>query len=109
MNKAYVELHDGGWWLVGTRVSLDSIVYAFWRGASAETIRSSFPALTLEQVYGAIAFYLSRRQEVDEYLQKSAEEYEAARHANHERFRRSNPGLLERLAKAKDEARLTHG
>ncbi|MBO0797574.1 MAG: DUF433 domain-containing protein [Blastocatellia bacterium] len=94
MNKAYVELRDGGWWLVGTRVSLDSIVYAFWRGASAETIRSSFPALTLEQVYGAIAFYLSRQQEVDEYLQKSVKEYEAARHANHERLRRNNPRVF---------------
>jgi uncharacterized protein (DUF433 family) len=109
MNKVYVEERDGGWWLVGSRVSLDSIVYAFWRGASPETIRSSFPVLTLEQVYGAITFYLSRQQEVDDYLQRSVEEYEEARRANHEQLRRSNPGLLERLSKAKDEVHLVRG
>jgi uncharacterized protein (DUF433 family) len=109
MDNVYVEKRDSGWWVIGSRVSLDSIVYAFWRGASPETIRSSFPGLTLEQVYGAITFYLSRQQELDEYLQRSVEEYDAARRANHEQLRRSNPGLLERLTKAKDDARLTHG
>ncbi len=101
MDKAYVEKRDGSWWVTGTRVSLDSIVYAFRRGASPETIRSSFPVLTLEQVYGAITFYLSRQQDLDEYLQKSEEEYEAARRANHEQLRRDNPNLLARLSRAK--------
>ena len=27
MNKAYVEFRDEGYWIAGTRVSLDSIVY----------------------------------------------------------------------------------
>lgn len=58
MNSPYVEQREGGFWVAGTRVSLDSLVYPFRRGASPETIRSSFPILTLEQVYGAIAFYL---------------------------------------------------
>ena len=106
MDKAYVEQRDGGWWVAETRVSLDSIVYAFQRGASPETIRSSFPVLTLEQVYGAITFYLSRQQEIDEYLQRSAEEYEAARRASHEQLRRDNPDLLARLTRAKEETHL---
>ncbi len=29
MDKAYVEKRDGGYWIKGTRISLDSIVYAF--------------------------------------------------------------------------------
>jgi hypothetical protein len=42
-------------------------------------------------VYGAIAFYLSRQSEIDEYLSKYEEEYELARHANHEQLAKRNP------------------
>jgi hypothetical protein len=38
MAKEYVEARDGGYYVVGTRISLDSIVHAFRRGESAETI-----------------------------------------------------------------------
>src|SRR5438067_4877502 len=107
MNQAYVESSDGGYWISGTRISLDSIVYAFRRGASPETIKSSFQALTLEQVYGAITFYLSRQPEVDEYLRRSEETFEAARKANHDQLRREKPELHERLIRAKDERRTT--
>ena len=105
MNQGYVENRDGGYFVSGTRISLDSIVYAFRRGASPETIKSSFPTLTLEQIYGAIAFYLSKQSEVDEYLRKSEEAYEAARQANHEQLRREKPELWERLMRAKEERR----
>ena len=107
MNQTYVENRNGGYYVSGTRVSLDSIVYAFRRGASPETIKGSFPTLTLEQVYGAIAFYLSRQPEIDEYLRKSEEAYEADRQANHDQLRREKPELYERLMRAKDERRTT--
>jgi uncharacterized protein (DUF433 family) len=58
MPTQYVEQHEGAHRVAGSRVSLDSLVYAFWDGKSPETIAQSFPTLTLEQVYGAIAFYL---------------------------------------------------
>ena len=58
MTRDYVEQRDGGYYVAGARVSLDSIVYAFRGGESPETIQQSFPSLTLEQVYGAITFYL---------------------------------------------------
>jgi uncharacterized protein (DUF433 family) len=105
MERAYVDERDGGYWVAGTRVSLDSIVYAFRRGASPETIRNSFPSLTLEQVYGALTFYLSRQQEIDDYLQRSEAEYETARRANHEQLRRENPDLYNRLIRAKETTR----
>ena len=83
---SYVEQRDGGYWIEGTRVSLDSIVHAFHAGDSAETIAQSFPVLGLEQVYGAIAFYLAHRAEVDVYLgrveQDSARLVEEARDAD---------------------------
>ena len=103
MEQTYVEKRDDGYCISGTRVSLDSIVYAFRRGASPETIKSSFPALTLEQVYGAITYYLSKQTEIDEYLRQSEEAYEAARQANHDQLRREKPELYERLMRAKDE------
>src|ERR1700760_3758957 len=61
----YVEQRNGGFYVADTRVSLDSIVYAFKAGDSPETIRQNFSSLRLEQVYGAIAFYLAHQQEVD--------------------------------------------
>jgi uncharacterized protein (DUF433 family) len=57
----YVDQHDGGYWIAGTRISLDSIVYAFLEGLSPESIVDSFETLTLEQVYGVIAYYLGHK------------------------------------------------
>ena len=58
MAKEYVEERSGGYYVVGTRISLDSVVYGFLRGESPEGIAESFPALTLEQILGSLAFYL---------------------------------------------------
>jgi uncharacterized protein (DUF433 family) len=59
---------DGGWRVAGSRVSLDSVVIAYWDGRLPEAIVADFPPLTLEQVHGAIAFYLRNRDEIDRYL-----------------------------------------
>lgn len=80
MKDCYViKLDNGAYRIADTRVSLDSIVYAYKRGELAEAIVQSFPALTLAQVHGAIAFYLSNRELIDEYLQQGAVEYEKRR------------------------------
>ena len=50
MAKDYVEQHDEAYWIAGTRVSLDSVVYAFLEGLSLESIVDSFDTLTLEEV-----------------------------------------------------------
>jgi uncharacterized protein (DUF433 family) len=61
MIKQYVEKVEGVYRLAGTRVSLDSVVQAFWRGQTAESIARSFAVLTLEQVYGALTYYLANK------------------------------------------------
>jgi uncharacterized protein (DUF433 family) len=61
-------LPDGAWRVRGTRVSLDSVVHAYWQGRLPEAIVADFPSLTLEQVHGAIAFYLGHRAEIDARL-----------------------------------------
>jgi uncharacterized protein (DUF433 family) len=73
MTHEYVERRDGGLYVAGSRVSLASIIYAFRDGASPESIRQNFPTLSLAQVYGAIAFYLSHPQESEADLQDLGE------------------------------------
>ena len=81
MSKDYIEQREGGYWIAETRISLDSIVYAFRRGAAPESIQRSLPLLTLEQVYGAITFYLAHQPEIDAYLQQGELELEGLRQA----------------------------
>jgi uncharacterized protein (DUF433 family) len=90
---SYVEERDDAFWLAGTRVSLDSVVYAFWNGQTAESIAQSFPTLSLEQVYGAITFYLGHRDEIDRYLAKRRDDFEAAR----DRARAADPAFYAKL------------
>jgi uncharacterized protein (DUF433 family) len=52
----------------GTRVALESIVIVFDRGASAEEIVDSYPALELTAAYATLAYVLAHRVEVDEYV-----------------------------------------
>ena len=69
MSKDYIEECSGGLYVAGTRVSLASVVLQFRQGVSPETILQDFPALrSLENVYGAIAYYLANQSRVDEYL-----------------------------------------
>ncbi|MGA3074880.1 MAG: hypothetical protein ABSG56_14415 [Bryobacteraceae bacterium] len=42
--------------------------------ARVQTIQQNFPSLTLEQVYGAIAFYLGRQAEIDANIREGEEE-----------------------------------
>jgi uncharacterized protein (DUF433 family) len=81
-SKIYVQQDPDGALRVGTLgVSLDSVVIAFQEGHSAETIQQLYPILTLEQVYGAIAFYLANRDEVARYLERQDRLWEQAREA----------------------------
>jgi len=100
MSKVYVEKVDDAYRVGGSRVSLDSVVYAFLGGQSPESIVDSFPTLSLEQVYGAITFYLSNRDEIDAYLKRGEEEFEELRRASRE----SNPRLYEKLEEARQQS-----
>jgi uncharacterized protein (DUF433 family) len=104
MTRSYVEQRDGGYWVADTRVSLDSIVYAFMAGQTAESIAQSFPVLSLEQTYGAIAFYLANRPAVDAYLAAARDDFEARRQA----ARSADPMFYRKLADAKHQVQATH-
>ena len=101
--KAYVEDREGGYWVAGTRVSLDSLVYAFRQGQTAESLAQSFPVLTLEHVYGAIAYYLAHRDVIDAYLM----EQEAAFTQLQQDLRQRDPMFYQKLADARRQRQTT--
>jgi len=56
--------------IVGSRVSLDSIIHHYKLGATAEEIAHKFPSLKLADIHLTIAYYLNNREEVEEYLRQ---------------------------------------
>jgi len=98
MERYYVEKRDQSYWVAGSRVSLDSVVVAFLNGWSPETMAAEcFPTLTLEQIYGAITYYLAHRDEVDAYLQQADDAFETLRQATHN----ADPAFAAKLAQAR--------
>jgi uncharacterized protein (DUF433 family) len=97
----YVEQRNGGYYVAGTRVSLDSVVYAFLKGATPEGIQSSYTALNLEQIFGSLAYYLANRAEMDEYLRRQRVDSDRMR----EEARAKDPAFYAKLDAAR-QARL---
>jgi len=80
---------------VGSRVTLDSLVALFDRGATAEEIVQSLPTLVLGDVYAVISYVLVHRPEVDAYVAGSDREEQAAR--DEAEARSPSAGLRARL------------
>ena len=99
---SYIRTDEEGVMRVGgTRVMLDSIVTAFQQGHSAETIQQQYPALSLEQVYGAITYYLAYSDDVDEYLRRQGEVWDQWRAKSEQQ---SNPVVARLRASRSAEA-----
>lgn len=80
----YVEIRNGGYYVAGTRIGLDTVYYSVQRGRSAEATFEAFPlAGSLAKVRGAIAFIQAHPEEVQEYLE--------TQEALYEDFTRQNP------------------
>jgi uncharacterized protein (DUF433 family) len=97
MPQENVETRSEGYYFIGSRVSLDSMVYQFLRGESPEGIAQCFPSLSLGQVYGGITFYLAHRAEFDAYLKEGESRFEELARASRE----ANPLLYEKLDPAR--------
>ena len=98
MHSGYIEQRNGGYYVAGTRISLDSVVYAFNRGDSPERILEEFPLLKkLSRVHGAIAFYLDHKAEIDKHLEETEREFEASGIP----LEQANPALWEKIQRAK--------
>ena len=100
MTKQFVERRHESFYLIGSRVPLAHIVRQFQNGEPPEAIRLHFPALSLEQVYGAITFYLGNKDEVEKDI--------VAREREEDEFEKTHPfpqQLKERLERARQEMR----
>ena len=93
----YIEYRNDGYYIANSRVSLDSVVNAFRRGESPDTIFEHFPAIgSLAKVYGAIAFALDHAGEIDQYLMDQERAWEAAREQN-------PPATVEKVRRARED------
>lgn len=95
--KEFIEQRDSGYYFVGSRVSLESVVYQFLQGESPEGILQSYPSLSLLQVYAGITFYLENRHTIDEYLKRGEARFENLAGL----ARETNPLLYAKLEAAK--------
>jgi uncharacterized protein (DUF433 family) len=95
-SEIILEKDDTGVLYVGkTRVPLDTVVFAFNEGATAEEIVWRYPTLDLTQVYTAISYYLQNRGEVENYLEVRAVQHAEIKAEAEARF---NPkGIREKL------------
>lgn len=98
---------DGGTVRIGnTRVSLDSIVSDFEKGATAEQIALDFPTVNLADIYAVIAYYLRHRDEVERYL--TERDAQAAETRKRIEPVLADQGIRERLLARRDEQQGNH-
>ncbi len=102
--NGYVRRDEHGVYRVGgSRVMLDGVVASFLEGLSPEGILQQYPALTLEQVYGAIAYYLGHQDEVNACLKDQDKLWDEMR----QRSGQDNLEVVQRLRAFRTAAR--HG
>jgi uncharacterized protein (DUF433 family) len=102
--REYVEKRNTGLFIVGSKVALESVVYEYEGGASPEGILLAYPGLgSLENVYGAITYYLANRREVETYMEETDKLWERMRSQQ-----RLPEALRRRLDRAKKEITSHH-
>ena len=65
---------DGTIRIGNSRVRLETVVYAFNQGYTAEEILSHYPALNLMDVYAVISYYLNNKDKIDAYIRQQETE-----------------------------------
>jgi uncharacterized protein (DUF433 family) len=105
MQKEYVKKAQGVYRIGDTRVSLDSLVYLFREGLSAESMVESYPVLALEQVHGALAFYLGNQREIDAYLAEGQRTSESLQ----QQSKQTSADLIAKLERARRASQIPSG
>jgi uncharacterized protein (DUF433 family) len=95
----YVEVRNGGYYVAGTRIGLDVVVYDFRDGRTAEAIFEAYPSIgSLANVYGTITFILEHPKEIEAYLEDQERIFEE--------FKARHPmpaDMIERFERARSE------
>jgi uncharacterized protein (DUF433 family) len=76
---------DGVVRIGGTRVTLDTVVYAFEQGSTAEEIVQRYSTLSLSDVYVSIRYYLQHQAEIPSYIEERRERADRIKQANMKR------------------------
>lgn len=80
--------------VIGSRITLDTLVHIFQRGDTVEEIAEGFPTLSLDQIKAVIGWYRTHQREADAYLEERDAYAEKVR-----QWIESQPGYAERREK----------
>ena len=98
----YIEVRNGGYYVAGTRIGLDVVVYDFRDGRSADAIFEAYPSIgSLAKVYGAITFILEHPKEIEAYLEGQDGRYEEFKAQNP-----LTPDMIDRFERVKTQGSL---
>ncbi len=98
-SSEYIDQEDKVLRILGTRVSLSSVVAHFRAGKTPEQIVESFPNVSLTQAYGAIAYYLENKKVIDSFISDVDREF-----FSHVRsMKETDAELLSRLEAARQQ------
>ncbi|HVI72541.1 MAG TPA: DUF433 domain-containing protein [Pyrinomonadaceae bacterium] len=67
---------DGSIRVIGSRVTLDTLVHKFQVGDTFEGLHEGFPSVTVAQIKAIIGWYFDHKAEADEYLREGEEQAE---------------------------------
>jgi uncharacterized protein (DUF433 family) len=101
ISTPYVQLRDGNLYVGPSRVTLDSIIVSWQLGQTPEAIQGDFPSVPLSDIYGAIAYYLEHRDEIDAWLREGDALYERQRAAQQAADPAFYARMRERMAAAR--------
>jgi uncharacterized protein (DUF433 family) len=93
-------LEDGTYRITGTRIPLERVIECYKAGLVPEEIVDAFDTLRLSDVYAIIAYYLTHREQVEEYVRKQEEDAEEIRRMI-EKAMPPRPGFREELLRRK--------
>jgi len=95
----YIEARNEAYYVAGTRIGLDVVIYEFRDGRSPEEIFEAYPSIgSLAKLYGAITFILEHPSEIESYLKTQDDRWEDFKARNP-----LSPGMVERFERAKRE------
>jgi uncharacterized protein (DUF433 family) len=98
MDREFVERRPNSFYLTGSRVPLAHVIWEYRNGETPEAIQAQYETLSLEQVNGAISFYLDNKEEVENDI--------AERRAEEDEFAKTHPApphLKEKLERARQQ------
>lgn len=77
VSDTYADYRDDNLYVGKTRVTVETVIVSWQQGQTPEQIQEDFPTVSLAQVYGTIAYYLSHKDEVDAFFAETERKFAA--------------------------------